>query len=135
MKTTNLFLASATLANTVKSFDKAALANSARDTLLSGWAQSKDMADASHLSDRLASAGKNVMKLTSEHVTPAAGEAARWASENPGTAAMYGVAGLGLVAVAAPAAIASPALAVVGFGSQGPVAGMCPDLHFFFLCC
>ncbi|KAI2616325.1 hypothetical protein GGR54DRAFT_241830 [Hypoxylon sp. NC1633] len=45
-----------------------------------------------------------------------------WASNNPITATAYGVAAIGAgVAIAAPAAIAGPALAVAGFGADGIV--------------
>ncbi|RYP36608.1 hypothetical protein DL767_003312 [Monosporascus sp. MG133] len=47
-------------------------------------------------------------------------DGAQWAKKNPGKAALFGVAG---VAAAAPMAVATPVLAVAGFGAQGIVGG------------
>jgi predicted aconitase len=132
MKTPNLFIASTALTKIIKSLDKTALTNSARTTALSTSVNTNKTAEASHISDHLASAGKNVMQFTSAHVGPAAEQATRWVIGNPGTAAMYGAAGLGLVAVAAPGAIATPALAAVGFGAHGPVGGMSSPSTYIF---
>lgn len=48
----------------------------------------------------------------------------RACTANPGTTAVCGAAGVGLLAVAAPAVFVVPVLGAVGFGSNGVVLGM-----------
>ncbi|KAL2266879.1 hypothetical protein VTJ83DRAFT_4156 [Remersonia thermophila] len=58
-----------------------------------------------------------------KHAREKAAEGVDWAKENPCAAALAAVAVGGLAAVAAPAIITAPLLAIAGFGPGGPVAG------------
>ena len=53
-------------------------------------------------------------------------QGANWVAANRGTAAACGVAGAGLVLVAAPGAVVVTVLGAVGFGANGVVAGELP---------
>ncbi len=71
-----------------------------------------------HLADVI----KGAKTFSRQDAAEAAKLAANWVGENPGTASTYTVIAVGsTVAIVAPAALASPALGILGFGSGGPV--------------
>lgn len=56
-----------------------------------------------------------------------------WVRENPGKALLYGAAGAGTSVALAPALVASPALAFLGFGADGIVKGTASSLRYYFV--
>lgn len=95
------------------------------------WAQTQRAVEAVGIPANLAAAGERAKEFVREDAAKVAGQAVQWVSENPGTAAKYGLMGVGLAAVAAPAAISSPALAAAGFGADGIVKGTLKPLTAF----
>jgi len=95
------------------------LLTSARATAVTSWTVVQQAAVAANIPEHLTSAAEKAKVVASETLVPAAGQAAAWVAKNPGTAATCGVAGGALVVVAAPALVAGPALAGLGFGAQG----------------
>lgn len=59
-------------------------------------------------------------------IPPATVHAFQVCQANPGTAIACGVTSVGLLLVAAPAAVGAPALAAAGFGANGIVLGALP---------
>jgi len=62
-------------------------------------------------------------EFVKETLPQATVQGANWVAANPGTAAAYGAAGVGLVLLVAPASVAAPVLGAVGFGADGVIAG------------
>ena len=74
----------------------------------------------------LAVAAEKSRELVTETLPQATVQGAKWVAANPGTTAVCGAAGVGLVLVIAPASVAAPVLGVVGFGAYGIIAGVFP---------
>ena len=72
----------------------------------------------------LAIAAEKSRELVTEILLQATVQGAKWVVANPGTAATYGAAGVGLVLVVAPASVAASGLGVIGFGADGIAAGV-----------
>lgn len=70
----------------------------------------------------LAIAAKKSRELATETLPQVTVQGAKWVAANPGTTVAYGAAGVGLVLVVAPASVAAPGLAAVGFGADGIIA-------------
>lgn len=94
-----------------------------RNASIAGWHMATAVAKEANIPGALSMGADTVKHLTTDSAPQAAGQAVQWVSKNPGTTAAYGAAGLGLVAVAVPAVVASPALAAAGFGGNGIVGG------------
>jgi len=74
----------------------------------------------------LAVTAEKSRELVTETLPQATVQGAKWVAANPGTTAVCGAAGVGLVLVIAPASVAAPVLGVVGFGADGIIAGVFP---------
>ncbi|WEW56040.1 hypothetical protein PRK78_001475 [Emydomyces testavorans] len=83
----------------------------------------RDTVSKADLPGILAVGAEKSRELVTETIPLATIQGAKWVADNPGTAAACGAAGVGLVLVVAPAAVAAPGLGVVGFGADGIVAG------------
>ena len=78
----------------------------------------------------LAVAAEKTKEFATESVPQATVQAYQACKANPGTAVACGVAGVGLLVVAAPGIVAAPSLAAAGFGANGVVLGVFPVLTF-----
>ena len=74
----------------------------------------------------LAVGAEKSRELVTENLPQATIQGAKLVAANPGTAAAYGAAGVGLVLVVAPGSVAAPVLGSVGFGADGIIAGVFP---------
>ena len=72
----------------------------------------------------LAIAAEKSRELATETLPQATVQSAKWVAANPGTTVAGGAAVAGLVLVVAPASVAAPGLAAVGFGADGIIAGV-----------
>ncbi|PWI64363.1 hypothetical protein PCL_10532 [Purpureocillium lilacinum] len=70
-------------------------------------------------SEVIVNSHQSIQRAASSTILPAV----KWAVSHPGTAATCGTAGLGMVLAVAPAAVATPALGALGFGTGGIVGG------------
>ncbi|KAJ6531337.1 hypothetical protein B0H19DRAFT_476439 [Mycena capillaripes] len=81
------------------------------------------MVQSANVQGAIATTAEKAKALATNDIPQAAGQAAQWVAANPGTAAAYGVAGVGLGLVVVAAAVSGPMLANLGFTADGIVKG------------
>ncbi|KAK6077829.1 hypothetical protein SCUP515_04667 [Seiridium cupressi] len=114
MKPTSVLITACLAAHT-QAVGTSGLIGSVRGAAVASFHATKAAVEPAKIPEHFAKTGQQAKEI--------AGHAIEWTSKNPGAAAVYGLAGLGVVAVAAPAVIATPALGAAGFGAQGVVGG------------
>jgi hypothetical protein len=104
---------------TISALTPASLVSAGRNAIT----MAKHELSTANISAALATAAETCKECTMDSFFQAAFHAFQACQANPGTAIAVGVTGVGILFAAAPGAVAAPALAAAGFGTNGIVAG------------